>query len=194
MLSVTPKNSTLLTPDQWATIRRLVDWVDRANGRSPHEVSMRILKITEEKGEVADAYLGMTGQNEDATYNLDDVTDELCDVMLSAAVALVTVAGDTAEDLLAVQWEDIRRDSRGFVRCFLEITKHTGRAASAYIGMTGQNPRKGVTHTRAEVADRLCDVFVAAAVALASVAERDPEAILNDKIAKVAGRAQAVTA
>jgi len=92
-----------ITPDQWATIHQLVDWIDRANGRSPHEVAMRILKVTEEAGEVASAYIGMTGQNprKGVTHSREDVADELCDVILAAAVALVSVADGKAEGILS---------------------------------------------------------------------------------------------
>ncbi|MEU5660133.1 MazG-like family protein [Streptomyces sp. NPDC047737] len=91
----------VITPDQWATIHRLVDWIDRANGRTPHEVAMRILKVTEEAGEVASAYIGMTGQNprKGVTHTPADVADELCDVILAAAVALASVVDDPSEVL-----------------------------------------------------------------------------------------------
>jgi len=184
----------LISPNQWATIHHLVDWIDRNNGRSPHEVSLRILKITEEKGEVADAYLGATEKNEGHPHGLDNVADELCDVMLSAAVALVSVVDDRAEKLLTAQWETVRQDVRPFARCFLKIAKCTGRAASAYIGMTGQNPRKGVTHTAENVADELCDVILAAALALVSVTGGEAEQVLSAKLAKVAERAAKVEA
>ncbi|MFE1515833.1 hypothetical protein ACFW9I_03190 [[Kitasatospora] papulosa] len=182
-------HDTVISTGQWATIRHLVDWIDRANGRTPHEVAMRILKITEENGEVATAHMAMPGQ-----YSRADVADELCDVMLSAAVALVTVAGDTAEDLLAVQWADVRRDTRNFTTCFYEIVASIGRAARTYIGMTGQNPRKGVTHTREDVAAELCDVILAAAVALVLVTDGKAEQVLSAKLAKVAARASKVGA
>ncbi|MBI0300464.1 MazG-like family protein [Streptomyces sp. PRKS01-29] len=91
-----------MNPAQWATIHRLVDWLDRENGRSPHEVSMRLLKLVEESGEVAQAYIGMTGQNprKGVTHTAADVADELCDVILSAAVALATIADTNAEATL----------------------------------------------------------------------------------------------
>ncbi|MGW0780375.1 MazG-like family protein [Streptomyces sp. NPDC002913] len=106
----------LINPDQWSTIYGLVGWLDRQNGRSEHEITMRLLKLVEEAGEVS----------------------------------------------------------------------------QAYIGTQGQNPRKGITHTRQDVADELCDVIITAAVALVSIADSNPDDILNDKIAKVAARARAV--
>jgi NTP pyrophosphatase (non-canonical NTP hydrolase) len=105
----------MLNTEQWKTVHDLVAWLDDANGRTPQEVALRILKVTEEAGEVA----------------------------------------------------------------------------SAYVGMTGQNPRKGVTHSRADVANELCDVILAAAVALASVTDEDPQLVLDAKLLKVAKRAEA---
>ncbi len=88
----------MLTPDQWTTVLRLVDWIDRENGRSPHETAMRIMKVTEEAGEVAAAYIGMTGQNprKGITHSRADVEAELCDVILTAAVALASLTPDPA--------------------------------------------------------------------------------------------------
>ena len=105
----------MLNPDQWSTIRDLVAWLDRENGRSDQEITLRILKITEEAGE----------------------------------------------------------------------------AAQAWIGVMGQNPRKGVTHTHPQVQDELCDVIVTAAVALASIVG-NPDYVLDQKLAKIAARSQAV--
>jgi len=46
----------------------------------------------------------------------------------------------------------------------MKVVEEAGEASAAYIGMTGQNPRKGVTHARVDVADELCDVTAPAAV------------------------------
>ncbi|MFD9564407.1 MazG-like family protein [Streptomyces sp. NPDC059994] len=99
----------------WPTIRGLCDWLDRENGRGDHEMAMRFLKIAEEAGE----------------------------------------------------------------------------AAAAYIGWRGQNPRKGVSHTRADVEAELCDVIVTAAVSLATISD-DPEAVFAAKLEKIAARAGVV--
>jgi NTP pyrophosphatase (non-canonical NTP hydrolase) len=84
----------MITPDQWSTIRSLVAWLDECNGRSDAEVSLRILKLTEEAGEVAQAWIGVQGQNprKGVTHEREDVVAELCDVMVTAAVALASVA------------------------------------------------------------------------------------------------------
>nr|MDT0663670.1 MazG-like family protein [Micromonospora sp. DSM 115978] len=51
----------------------------------------------------------------------------------------------------------------------LKVSEEVGEAAQAYIGMTGRNPRKGVSHTEADLASELCDVVLAAMVALATL-------------------------
>ncbi|NDU72745.1 hypothetical protein GWI34_08895 [Actinomadura sp. DSM 109109] len=54
-----------------------------------------VLKLAEEVGEVAEAYIGMTGGNprKGVHKTLEDVLDELADVILSAAVPMVELAG-----------------------------------------------------------------------------------------------------
>ena len=69
----------------------------------------------------------------------------------------------------------------------LKIVEEAGEAAAAWIGMIGQNPRKGVTHTRPEVAAELGDVAFTALVAAASLGF-DPETVLADVARKVAAR------
>lgn len=94
----------MLSTDQWSTIRGLVDWLDVRNGRSDHEIAMRLMKITEEAGEVAQAYAGVHGQNprKGITHTRADVQDELCDVIVTAAVALASIA-DGPEDVLTAK-------------------------------------------------------------------------------------------
>ncbi|WP_405971683.1 MazG-like family protein [Streptomyces sp. NBC_00988] len=69
----------------------------------------------------------------------------------------------------------------------MKVVEEAGEASAAYIGMTGQNPRKGVTQTRADVADELCDVIIAAAVALHAFTTTAP-AVLDAKLHAVARR------
>lgn len=93
----------MLSADQWATIRGLVDWLDSKNGRSDQEITLRLLKITEEAGEVAQAWIGVQGQNprKGITHTVPDVADELVDVIVTAAVALASVIDDPAGHLNA---------------------------------------------------------------------------------------------
>ncbi|MEW2076782.1 MazG-like family protein [Streptomyces sp. NPDC013433] len=74
----------------------------------------------------------------------------------------------------------------------MKVTEEAGEASAAYIGMTGQNPRKGTTHTPDDVADELCDVIIAAAVALHSFTTRPP-AVLDAKLHAAARRLNAHT-
>jgi NTP pyrophosphatase (non-canonical NTP hydrolase) len=79
-----------VTTDTFATVRQLVDWLDRVNGTSDHETAMRLMKITEESGEVMQAYAGTLGQNprKGITHTRADVADEICDVIVASMVAL----------------------------------------------------------------------------------------------------------
>ncbi|MFI2663384.1 MazG-like family protein [Micromonospora carbonacea] len=72
----------------------------------------------------------------------------------------------------------------------LKVTEEAGEAASAWIGTVGQNPRKGVTHTREDVAGELADVVLTALVAIASLGF-DPEKVVGKCVDKVAGRLDA---
>ncbi|MEU7302640.1 hypothetical protein [Streptomyces sp. NPDC007206] len=83
-------------------------------------------------------------------------------------------------------FESDRTDHETAMR-LLKVTEEAGEAAAAYIGMTGQNPRKGVTHTCADVADELCDAIIAAAVALHSFTAHPP-AVLDAKLHAAARR------
>jgi len=69
----------------------------------------------------------------------------------------------------------------------LKVTEEAGEVAAAWIGATGQNPRKGVTHTYADVAAELADVAFTALVAIASLGY-DPADALAGCAGKVAGR------
>lgn len=80
----------------WAAARRSVAWLDAANGASERETQMRLMKLIEEAGEVMQAYIGTVGQNprKGITHKPEDVAAELCDVMLTAAVAMYRFADD----------------------------------------------------------------------------------------------------
>ncbi|NED31046.1 MazG-like family protein [Streptomyces sp. SID8499] len=86
----------MLSTDQWATIQGLVAWLDQQNGRDQKEITLRLLKLTEEAGEVAQAWIGVTGQNprKGVTHTMPQVQDELRDVIVTAAVALASIVGN----------------------------------------------------------------------------------------------------
>jgi phosphoribosyl-ATP pyrophosphohydrolase len=71
----------------------------------------------------------------------------------------------------------------------LKIGEEFGEAVTAWIGTTGQNPRKGITHTTADVAAELADVAITALVAIASLGH-DPAAVMEACAGKVLARIQ----
>jgi NTP pyrophosphatase (non-canonical NTP hydrolase) len=86
--------------DAWGTIEEIVSWLDDSSKLAPEtEKLLRIMKLTEEAGEVTQAVIGTLGQNprKGVTHTWDDVQAELCDVMLTAMVALSTLASDPRE-------------------------------------------------------------------------------------------------
>lgn len=81
----------------WGTVEELVGWLDEKSVLPPDtEKLLRIMKLTEETGEVTQAVIGTLGQNprKGVTHTWDDVRAELCDVMLTAMVALATITPD----------------------------------------------------------------------------------------------------
>jgi NTP pyrophosphatase (non-canonical NTP hydrolase) len=78
----------------WDQVGRLYAY----HGDVPAEV--RLLKLTEEVGEVADAFIGMRGLNrrKGVCRTRDDLLAELADVIITAAVAMSGgVTGDVEE-------------------------------------------------------------------------------------------------
>jgi NTP pyrophosphatase (non-canonical NTP hydrolase) len=105
---------TTTTTDLWQHIGNALAWVDTANGRSDHEIAMRLLKLVEETGEAAAAYIGRAGQNprKGTTHTTEDVADELCDVVITALVALATITGDARTAKAAIHKHLARRGPR----------------------------------------------------------------------------------
>lgn len=93
----------------YTLISDLNAWLDSTNDQNPditfaEDTAMRVLKVTEEAGEAAAAYIGWTGQNprKGVTHDLSDVIAELCDVALTALCAvehLVAGGRKTTEEL-----------------------------------------------------------------------------------------------
>ncbi|MET8508800.1 MazG-like family protein [Streptomyces sp. NPDC004787] len=89
-----------MTEDTWTTIARLHAWLTAHQKLSPREeVLLRVLKLSEEIGETAQAVIGATGQNprKGTTHTWQDVESELCDVIITAMVALRTLTPDARE-------------------------------------------------------------------------------------------------
>jgi NTP pyrophosphatase (non-canonical NTP hydrolase) len=83
--------------DAWDTIEDITAWLDRRSTLPPEtEKLLRIMKLAEETGEVTQAVIGALGQNprKGVTHTWDDVQAELCDVILTAMVALTTLTPD----------------------------------------------------------------------------------------------------
>jgi NTP pyrophosphatase (non-canonical NTP hydrolase) len=84
----------------WDTVEQLVGWLDAEQAVPPEMARLlRVLKITEEAGEVAEAVHGATGSNprKGNSHTWDDVQTELCDVILTSMVALRTITPDAAK-------------------------------------------------------------------------------------------------
>lgn len=76
----------------WEQVGRLHEH----HGEVPAE--MRLLKLTEEVGEAAEALIGMQGGNpRKPSRSRDDLLDELSDVIIAGAIAMAGVAGDVKQ-------------------------------------------------------------------------------------------------
>src|ERR1700689_1339371 len=80
--------------DAWGTIDEIIEWLDGGSTLGP-EINklIRIMKLTEEAGEVTQAVIGTLGQNprKGVTHTWEDVEAELCDVIVTAMIALATL-------------------------------------------------------------------------------------------------------
>ncbi|WP_328870922.1 MazG-like family protein [Streptomyces sp. NBC_00287] len=86
--------------DLFAGIDDLWTWLEASRPIDGREgLLLRILKLSEEAGEVAEAVIGATGQNprKGVTHTWDDVQAELCDVVITALIVLRTLTPDTRE-------------------------------------------------------------------------------------------------
>jgi hypothetical protein len=108
--------------------------------------------------------------------------DEALDHASESLVALSQWidAGNEGRDPEAVTWGRLAK-----------ITEEAGEVIAAYIGMTGQNPRKGKTHLRHDVIEELLDVAVTAVGAAEHMSGHQGLVlrVLLDKIERVAERA-----
>src|ERR1017187_6955486 len=78
----------------WDQIREL----HACHGDVPVEI--RLLKLTEEAGEAAEAFIGMHGLNSrrGVCRSRDDLLAELADVIITAAVAMTGVTGGDVDE------------------------------------------------------------------------------------------------
>ncbi|MGW3447388.1 MazG-like family protein [Streptomyces sp. NPDC001076] len=81
----------------WEVVEQLREWLDAESGVSGDLAKvMRVLKISEEAGEVAEAVHGAMGTNprKGVSHTWDDVQKELCDVTVTALIALASITPD----------------------------------------------------------------------------------------------------
>lgn len=80
----------------WHEAKRWRSFLDERNGTSDLELTLRILKLTEESGEAAQAWIGRLGQNprKGVTHTQEQVVGELADVVFTALVALESIGAD----------------------------------------------------------------------------------------------------
>ncbi|MGR6319166.1 MazG-like family protein [Micromonospora soli] len=80
----------------WDAARAARGWLDAANGTGDTELTCRILKLTEESGEAAAAWIGVLGQNprKGVTHTREQVAAELADVVFTALVAIESLGLD----------------------------------------------------------------------------------------------------
>lgn len=85
-------------------------WLDSHNAHTQEELGLRIMKVQEEAGECAGAWIGYTGQNprKGRTHDIEQVADELVDVAITALVALHSLTGH-AERTVNLRLVELRR-------------------------------------------------------------------------------------
>lgn len=77
-------------------VRVATAWLDEHQGRGREQQTVRILKLVEEAGEAARAWIGVIGQNprKGVTHTVDDVAAELADTAITALVAIESLGLD----------------------------------------------------------------------------------------------------
>ncbi|MGW1804146.1 MazG-like family protein [Streptomyces sp. NPDC002078] len=77
--------------------------------------------------------------------------------------------------------------TEGLLLRVLKLSEEVGEVAEAIIGTTGQNPRKGITHTWEDVQAELCDVVITALVALRTLTPQARD-VFEGHLARVSAR------
>ncbi|MGY5766684.1 MazG-like family protein [Brachybacterium sp. DNPG3] len=110
--------------------------------------------------------------------SIPDIQDRVSDGI--ARLSEWIDAGNAHRDPEAATWARIAK-----------ITEEAGEVVAAHIGATGQNPRKGTTHTPEDVQEELIDVAVTALAALEHLRGHDRRsiALLEDKLVRTLRRA-----
>ncbi|MFF9620579.1 MazG-like family protein [Streptomyces griseosporeus] len=97
--------------DLWDTVDALWRWLEAGQPIGGREgLLLRVLKLSEEVGEAAQAVIGATGQALGTSHSWEDVQAELCDVVITALIALRTLTPD-AREVFARHLERVARRS-----------------------------------------------------------------------------------
>lgn len=92
-----------MEPNTWEQVQHVRQWLDDNTEQRGEEDRrlLRVLKISEELGEVSEAVHGALSANprKGASHTWDDVRMELCDVLVTSMVALATLTDDPAKEL-----------------------------------------------------------------------------------------------
>ena len=93
-------------PEAQAKLLAMSQWVDAGNPELSTEAIalIRLIKLSEESGEVAAAYIGAIGANprKGVTNGMDKVLEELLDVAVTALGAYEHLQGHSGESLNAL--------------------------------------------------------------------------------------------
>jgi hypothetical protein len=158
----------------WDDVHVLADWLERANGSSDHEQAVQIMKIAEEIQEFMEA-------------SAPEVASELCDVALTALVALrgwTRKPEKVRHEVLGKQGLDTDQEY---------LFAAYGQLCAIYIGFLGQNPRKGRTHSAEDVQAALAEV-AARALHVLRLWDANPPERFRKHLAHVVERAGLSTA
>lgn len=82
------------------------------------------------------------------------VTTDLADALATVSRWIDEAPANAARDPEAATWGRLAK-----------VAEESGEVIAAYIGATGQNPRKGVTHSAGDVREELLDVALTALAA-----------------------------
>lgn len=91
-----------MEPNTWQQVQHIRQWLDENTEQSGEDRRLlRVLKISEELGEVSEAVHGALGANprKGASHSWEDVRKELCDVAVTTLVALATLSEDPGKEL-----------------------------------------------------------------------------------------------
>jgi NTP pyrophosphatase (non-canonical NTP hydrolase) len=92
-----------MTDEIFAEAQRWRELLDQRNGTGQLELSCRVMKISEEAGEVIEAWLGVLGSNprKGTTHTVDDVVGELADVVFTSLTAIASLGADPRQAVAA---------------------------------------------------------------------------------------------